>query len=152
MTLVKISLKKYSNCFLIFVSAFYFITLTIIQHVAVKHKSTEKEIDDSIVDKAYEPNISRAGTDKEQKTFDLAIKSYVEANKKLNKNTLCNIKDAVLYLPTPENYVANVKQYPIPYSVQPKVMEIINSWLDDGIIVPAWNLPMTISFRSSYVK
>ncbi|EIE84118.1 hypothetical protein RO3G_08828 [Rhizopus delemar RA 99-880] len=103
---------------------------------AVKHKSTEKEIDDSIVDKAYEPNISRAGTDKEQKTFDLAIKSYIEANKKLNKNTLCNMEDAVLHLPTPESYAANVKQYPIPYSVQPKVIEIINSWLDDGIIAP----------------
>ncbi|KAG1048391.1 hypothetical protein G6F43_009214 [Rhizopus delemar] len=107
-----------------------------LMNIAVKHKSTEKEIDDSIIDKAYEPNISRAGTDKEQKTFDLAIKSYIEANKKLNKNTLCNMEDAVLHLPTPESYAANVKQYPIPYSVQPKVIEIINSWLDDGIIAP----------------
>ncbi|KAG1501220.1 hypothetical protein G6F52_012478 [Rhizopus delemar] len=118
-----------------------------LMNVAVKHKSTEKEKDDSIVDKAYEPNISRAGTDKEQKVFDLAIKPYIVANQQLNKNSLCNIPDAVLYLPTPPNYVANIKQYPIPYTLQPKVMEIINNWIEDGIIVPAkpsaWNLPMT---------
>ncbi|EIE83945.1 hypothetical protein RO3G_08655 [Rhizopus delemar RA 99-880] len=98
---------------------------------SVKHKSTEKELDDSILDKAYKPNISRAGTEKEQKVFDMAIKPYIEANKKLNKNSLCNIKEAVLHLPTPKDYVANIKQYPIAYTLQPKVMDIINSWLDE---------------------
>ncbi|KAG1175326.1 hypothetical protein G6F36_011112 [Rhizopus arrhizus] len=124
-----------------------------LMNVAVKHKSTEKEKDGSIVDKAYEPNISRAGTDKEQKVFDLAIKPYIVANQQLNKNSLCNIPDAVLYLPTPPNYVANIKQYPIPYTLQPKVMEIINNWIEDGIIVPAkpsaWNLPMTVTVKKN---
>ncbi|KAG1542387.1 hypothetical protein G6F46_011268 [Rhizopus delemar] len=52
----------------------------LLMNATVKYKSTEKEKEDSIVDKAYEPNISRAGTDKEQKAFDLAIKSYIVAN------------------------------------------------------------------------
>lgn len=60
-------------------------------NVAVKYKSTEKEKEDSIVDKAYKPNIFRAGTDKEQKAFSLDIKPYKVANQQLNKNSLCNI-------------------------------------------------------------
>ncbi|KAG1490110.1 hypothetical protein G6F47_006392 [Rhizopus delemar] len=52
----------------------------LLMNATVKYKSTEKEKEDSIVDKAYEPDISRAGTDKEQKAFDLAIKSYIVAN------------------------------------------------------------------------
>ncbi|ORE02423.1 DNA/RNA polymerase [Rhizopus microsporus var. microsporus] len=85
--------------------------------------------------------------------FDKAIQPYIDANQQLDKNTLCNLPEAVLYLPTPDNYVANIRQYPIPYTLQPKVMEIINSWLEDGIIVPAqpsaWNLPMTVTLKKN---
>ncbi|KAG1441540.1 hypothetical protein G6F56_011436 [Rhizopus delemar] len=122
-------------------------------NVAVKHKSVEKEVDDSIIDKAYEPNISRAGTEKEQKAFDMAIKPYVDANKNINKHALCNIKEAVLHLPTPDGYTANIKQYPIAYTLQPRVMEVIKGWLDEGIIIPAkpsvWNLPMTVTLKKN---
>ncbi|KAG1436697.1 hypothetical protein G6F56_013447 [Rhizopus delemar] len=90
-------------------------------NVAVKHKNTLKDADDSVSDKAYEPNVSRAGSEKEQKVFDIAISPYVKANQNLDKHALCNISDAVLHLPTPPNYVANIKQYPIPYTIQPKI-------------------------------
>ncbi|KAG1458662.1 hypothetical protein G6F46_006076 [Rhizopus delemar] len=88
--------------------------------------------------------------------FDLAIKPYIVANQRLNKNLLCNITEVVLYLPTPPKYVANIKQYSIPYTLQPKVMEIINNWIEDGIIVPAkpsaWNLPMTFYTIECWIR
>ena len=124
-----------------------------LMNVAVKHKGLKKELDDSIPDKAYEPNVSPAGTVQEQKAFDAAIHKYIDANKNLNKSSLCNITEAVLYLPTPPGYVANVRQYPIPYALKSKVMEVINGWLADGIIIPAkpsaWNLPMTVTQKKN---
>lgn len=80
------------------------------------------------------------------------MEPYILANKKLDPTKLCNIKEAVLYLPTPPSFIAdNVRQYPIPYALQPRVMEIIESWLKDGIIMLAensgWNLPMTVTYK-----
>jgi hypothetical protein len=108
-----------------------------LMNVAVKHKGLKKDLDDSIPDIVYEPNISPAGTVQEQKAFDAAIHKYIKTNKSLNKSSLCNITEAVLYLPTPPGYVANVRQYPIPYTLKSKVMEVIDGWLSDGIITPA---------------
>ncbi|KAI8969473.1 hypothetical protein BDB01DRAFT_855893 [Pilobolus umbonatus] len=48
------------------------------------------------------------------------------------RSELCNVPDAVLHLPTPPDVI----------------MEIVNEWLNDGIIIPAkssaWNLPITV--------
>ncbi|GAA5799534.1 hypothetical protein HPULCUR_004950 [Helicostylum pulchrum] len=127
-----------------------------LSNVAVKHKSLQKEvIDSSKNDDAYVPNVTNFGTEQEQYAFENAIKTYIDKNKKLDKTTLCTIKDAVLYLPTPPGFIANIRQYPIPYSLKEQVMEIIESWEKDKIIVPAkpsgWNLPMTVTFEKDHV-
>jgi ribosomal protein L21E len=118
-----------------------------LSNVAYKFKTTTK-IDDSIEDKAYEPNVTPYGSDREQTAFFKALETHIEANKSLDKNSLCNLPESILYLPTPDGYYVNVKQYPIAYSDQPKVMEIIDEWLDSGIITEAepseWNLPITV--------
>lgn len=123
-------------------------------NVAHKFKDTIKAIDDSVEDQAYIPNVTPFGSPKEQRAFEIALNPYVEANKALNKNSFCNIPESVLHLPTPVGYHANVRQYPIPYKLQPKVMEVINDWVKDGIIVrapaSAWNLPITVAIKKNH--
>lgn len=123
-----------------------------LNNVAVKFKGSTKE-DDSIDDKRYEPNVSPAGSEKEQEAFKRALKPYIDANMNIDSKSLCNLPEAVLHLPTSNNTVVNIRQYPIPYMLQPKVMEVINEWLKDGIIMPAtpsgWNLPITVALKKN---
>lgn len=119
-------------------------------NLAYKFKNKDLKLpDDSIVDKPYIPNVSVAGTPKEQQAFHVALKPYLEANKNLSPNSFCNLPGAVVHLPTPPNQFAHVKQYPIAYVHVPKVMEEINRMLKDGIITRApatqWNLPITVT-------
>ena len=58
-------------------------------NVAYKFKSTTK-VDDAIDDKPYEPNVTPYGSNREQKAFFLAIEPYIEANKNLKPDSLCN--------------------------------------------------------------
>lgn len=123
-------------------------------NVAHKYKDTSKSVDDSIDDQAYVPNVTPFGTEKEQIAFNLALKPYIEANKALDKNSFCNIPESVLHLPTPPDYHVHVRQYPIAYKLQPKVMEVINDWVDSGIITrapaSAWNLPITVTLKKNH--
>jgi hypothetical protein len=124
--------------------------ITMYSNLAHKFKNKDLKLpDDSIVDKAYIPNVSVAGTPKEQQAFHVALKPYLEANKNLNVHSFCNLPEAVVHLPTPPNQFAHVKQYPIAYAHVPKVMDEINRMLKDGVIVRApatqWNLPITVT-------
>jgi hypothetical protein len=119
-------------------------------NLAYKFKSDSlQSVDDSIDDKAYIPNVTPAGSIKEQATFTHLIKPHLEANAKINSSSFCNLKEAVVYLRTPPGEFAHVRQYPIPYVYRDKVMDEINRMLKDGVIVPAipsqWNLPITVT-------
>jgi hypothetical protein len=123
-------------------------------NVAHKYKEINEVSTDIDENQAYMPNVTPYGSEKEQLAFSKAIQPYIERNKVLDKNTLCNLPESVLYLPTPEGYSVNVRQYPIPYQLQPKVMAVINKWLKEGIIVRAepseWNLPITVRINKSH--
>ncbi|CEG82138.1 hypothetical protein RMATCC62417_16255 [Rhizopus microsporus] len=80
-------------------------------NVAFKYKNVTR-VDDSMDDKPYEPNVNLYETDKEQKAFFTALAPYIEANKKLDSNILCNLPESVLFLPTPSDFYVNVRQYP----------------------------------------
>ncbi|KAI7864007.1 uncharacterized protein EV154DRAFT_572594 [Mucor mucedo] len=53
-------------------------------NVAHKFKDTTEQVDDSIDDQAYVPNVTPFGTEKEQHAFTLALTPYIGANKALN--------------------------------------------------------------------
>lgn len=65
-----------------------------------------------IDDKPYEPNVSPHGADKGQKAFFTALVPYIEANKKLDSNTLYNLPENVLLLSILFDFYINVRQYP----------------------------------------
>jgi hypothetical protein len=78
-------------------------------NVAHKYKEINEVSADIDENQAYIPNVTPYGSEKEQLAFSKAIQPYIERNKVLDKNTLCNLPESVLYLPTPEGYSVNVR-------------------------------------------
>jgi hypothetical protein len=95
-------------------------------NVAHKYKDTTAITDDVDANQAYVPNVTPYGSVKEQFAFSKALQPYIDQNKAIDKTTLCNLLETVLYLPTPEGYSVNVRQYPVAYQLQPNVMAVIN--------------------------
>ena len=109
----------------------------------------EQVFDDSI-DDTIKPNNSPAGTKEEYTTFMSKIKSLIDANISIPKDTFCTVPESIVKLNTTEGKVANVRQYPIPFKLMPVLQEAIDKWLKDGTITKApvntaWNSPLTLA-------
>ncbi|KAI8880785.1 hypothetical protein K501DRAFT_124240, partial [Backusella circina FSU 941] len=107
-------------------------------NVAFKFKNKDlRSIDDSIIDQPYIPNVTPAGPPNQQEAFQKGIKRYLNENEQLNPHSFCNHPESIVHLPTPPSKFVHVRQYPLPYAMQPAIMKEINRLLDDGIIMPA---------------
>jgi hypothetical protein len=103
--------------------------------------------DDSVVDKRYEPNVSKAGTDEEQAAFMATIKPSCERNKAIEIKELCPNPLALIKLETKPDQVAYRRQYPIADKLMPVYDKAVAEWLENGVVVDAkpspWNNPVT---------
>lgn len=75
------------------------------------------------------------------------VKQVLDKNGKLNRTNLCTLNYAVVYLNTKNSPIVNRRQYPLPHTIMPKVLERLEQWLIDGTIIEApveclWNSPL----------
>jgi hypothetical protein len=104
--------------------------------------------DDSVNHQQYVPNVSKACTETEYEEFMKELEPYFKRNSDINIKELCPLKEALVHLKTKSGEVANAKQYPVAYALQPVVREQIKKWSDDRTIEPArissFNSPLTL--------
>jgi hypothetical protein len=111
---------------------------------------------DSVNHQQYVPNVSKACTDKEYEEFMKELEPYFKRNNEIDIKELCPLKEALVYLKTKPGEVANAKQYPVAYALQPVVREQIKKWSDDRTIEPAtisaFSSPLTLVPKPSDSK
>jgi hypothetical protein len=117
--------------------------------IAYNFNEVEETIfDDSVNHDKYIPNVSKACSDSEYDEFMQYLELYFQANKEINIQELCPLNEALVHLKTKAGEVANTKQYPVAYALQPVVREQIKKWYEDRTIEPAklsgYNNPLTL--------
>jgi hypothetical protein len=97
----------------------------------------ETTFDDTVNHEKYVPNVSKACSDSECDEFIQYLEPYFQANKEINIQELCLLDEALVHLKTKNRAVANMKQYPVAYALQPVVREQIKKWYEDRTIESA---------------
>lgn len=66
------------------------------------------------------------------------VKSVLDVNQSLPKNTHCNLPEAIILLEVKDSDKPNfTPQYSIPYKYRAAVDKKVTEWLDSGVIIPA---------------
>ncbi|KAG1031575.1 hypothetical protein G6F43_013926 [Rhizopus delemar] len=121
----------------------------LITNLAVKHPNkkpaAKEEIDDT-----PEPNNAPYGTTDQQINFMAAIKSDLDQNAQIPKNSFCTVPESIIHLDTEKNKTAYRSPYRIPLKLMPVMRECVDTWLKDEVIEYAppsseWNSPLTLA-------
>ncbi|MEY2858854.1 MAG: hypothetical protein RLZZ74_3167, partial [Cyanobacteriota bacterium] len=114
-----------------------------------------EELSDEELFEKVDVSLNKGGMEKYQwllkevsKRFELFyFKNELARNRAIKE--FCNHPDAVIEIDTKDAKPVNIRQYPIPMLLRPKVSESIQDWIKEGIVRKhnentGWNLPLLV--------
>ncbi|KAG1328484.1 hypothetical protein G6F62_008123 [Rhizopus arrhizus] len=121
----------------------------LITNLAVKHPNKKPAVKEGI-DDTPEPNNAPYGTNDQQINFMAAVRSDLDQNAQIPKNSFCTVPESIIHLDTEKNKTAYRSPYRIPLKLMPVMRDCVDTWLKDEVIEHAppsseCNSPLTLA-------